>query len=125
MLVFDEVISIPHEATENFDLVLYTMELGYNVKEQMALETKFLDGEGEEEWNETPMCTITFLPSESTLVNDVIELIPPNLLTERGISSHSDYETKVKFLTGCPSHHGWLLIPINGATQPLTVSFPW
>ena len=86
MPVFDKVISIPHEATENFDEVLYTMELGYNVKE-MALETKFLDGEGEEEWDETSVCTITFLPSESTLVNDVIVLVPPNLSTERGISS--------------------------------------
>ena len=48
MPVFNAVISIAHEATENCDMVLYTMVLGYNVNE-MALETKFSNGERQEE----------------------------------------------------------------------------
>ena len=116
-LVFDGLFSIAQELTEDFDVVLYTMALGYNVKE-MVLETEFSDGKRQEEWNETLVCTLAFVPSESTLVKDVIEMMPPNLVTERGISSKSDYETKVKLLNRYLSHHGWLLILVNSATQP-------
>ena len=117
--IFDGVLSILHEATKGCDVVLYTMMIGYDVKEMM-LETEFLDGEGQNEWYETPMCTIVSVPSESILVKAVVEMVPPNSLTKGGISSKSDYKMKVKLLNGYLSRHGWLLIFVNDATQSLT-----
>ena len=76
---------------------LLLSKAGYNV-EEMKLETKFLDAGGQEEWKKTHVCTIAFLPSESTLVKDVIKMVPPNLLTGRGISSRSkEDESSVVF----------------------------
>ena len=53
--VFDGVLPIAHEATKGCDVVLYTT----------ALQMKFLNGEGQEEWYETPLCTIAFVLSEN------------------------------------------------------------
>ena len=53
-----------HEATEGCNMVLYTMVLGYDA-EEMVLETEFLDWYRQDEWYETPVCTIVFILLES------------------------------------------------------------
>ena len=117
--VFDNVIPTTHEVTEDCDVVLYTMALGYNVDE-MILETEFSDGEEQEEWMETTVCTVAFVPSESTLVKEMIDQVPPNALEKRGVTEDSSYELKVKHLNGYLAHHGWVLVLVDGTTQPLS-----
>lgn len=117
--VFDGVLAITHEATEDCDVVLYTMVLGYDV-ENMGLETEYSDGEEQEAWMETTICTIAFVPSESTLVKDIIDKVPPNDLLKRGAAADSDYGAKVKRLNGYLAHKGWVLILVDDTTTPLT-----
>lgn len=117
--VYDGVLSVSHAATEDCDVVLYTMAMGYDV-EEMDLKTEFSDGEDQEEWLETTVCTIAFVPSESTLVKGLIDMVTSNSLKERGLTPDSRYETKVNLLNGYLSHNGWLLILVDGGTEPLT-----
>lgn len=119
--IFDNVIELTHEATEDCDVVLFTMSLGYDVQE-MSLETDFSDGSEQEEWFETTVCTLAFVPSESSLVKEVIKQVPPKSLHERGVSPSSDHTTKAKHLNGYLAHRGWLLILLDDATQELTAS---
>ena len=117
--VFDDVLDITHEVTEGCEVVMYTMALGYDV-EQMGLETEYSDGEEQEEWLETTVCTIAFVPSESSLVRNVIAQIPANSLSKRNIPPDSDYATKVKALSGRIAHKGWALILVGGTVESLT-----
>jgi len=117
--VFDGVISITQDATEGCDVVMYTMTLGYDI-EEMTLETNFSDGEAQEEWKESTVCTLAFVPSESRLVKAVIDQVPPNSLEDRGVSQRSDHKTKVEHLNGYLAHQGWVLILVDGATEPLS-----
>ncbi|KAL3826664.1 hypothetical protein ACHAXA_001187 [Cyclostephanos tholiformis] len=117
--VFDGVIKISHDLTEDCDVVLYTMALGYDV-EYLGLETEYSDGEEQEKWWETTVCTIAFVPSESTLVKKIISQVPQEKLKNRGITPASSHNVKVKRLNGYLAHHGWVLILVDDATKPLT-----
>jgi nucleoside-diphosphate-sugar epimerase len=117
--VFDGVMKISHELTEDCDVVLYTMALGYDV-EYLGLETEYSDGEEQEKWWETTVCTIAFVPSESTLVKKIISQVPPEKLKNRGVTPASSHDAKVKSLNGYLAHHGWVLILVDDATKPLT-----
>jgi len=117
--IFDGVMDITHEATEDCDIVMYTMALGYDI-ENMEIETEYSDGSEQEEWDETTVCTIAFIPSESTLAKNVISQIPTSSLAKRDIPPNSDYDTKVKKLSGYIAHKGWALVLVDGATEPLT-----
>ena len=117
--VFDAVLEISHDTTEDCAVVMYTMALGYDV-ETMLLETEYSDGEEQEEWMETTVCTIAFVPSESTMVKNIIDSISPSSYKKRGISTDSDYATKAKALSGYIAHKGWNLILVPGTTEPLT-----
>ena len=92
--VFDSVISTTHYATEDCEVVMYTMMLGYDVVE-MDLQTEFSDGEQQEEWKETTVCTIAFVPSESALVRNIIAQVPPKELLKRGVKERGSHERKV------------------------------
>ena len=116
--VFDNIITVTHAATEDCYVVLYTMALGYDI-EEMTLETEYSDGEEQEYFMETTVCTIAFVPSESKLVRGVIDQVPPKELEKRGVSADDDYETKLKGLNGFLAHRGWALILVDGATQPM------
>ena len=105
--VFDSILENSHEATEDCEVVLYTMALGYDV-EEMTLETEYSDGEEQEQWMETTVCTIAFVPSESSLVREVIDQVPPNEFEKREIDPDSSYETKVEGLNGYLAHNGWV-----------------
>ncbi|KAL9180526.1 hypothetical protein ACHAXT_010979 [Thalassiosira profunda] len=117
--VFDSVVEHSQEATEDCEVVLYTMALGYDV-EELALETEYSDGDEQTKWMETPVCTIAFVPSESSLVRDVIDQVPPNEFEKREIDPNSSYETKVDGLNGYLAHNGWVLILVDDAINPLT-----
>ncbi len=116
--VFDGVMELTHELTEDCDVVLYTMALGYDV-ESVGLETEYSDGEEQEKWWETTVCTIAFVPSESTLVKKIISQVPPEKLKDRGITSASNHKARVKHLNGYLAHRGWVLILVDDATKPL------
>ena len=117
--IFDGVRRVAHASTENCDVVLYTAVLGYD-PEEIQVKTEFSDGEEQEEWKETTVCTIAFVPSESTLVKGVIEKVPPNSLKEQNLSPETPYNVKVKNLNGYLSHNGWLLIFVDEATKLLS-----
>ena len=117
--VFDSVISTTHYATEDCEVVMYTMMLGYDVVE-MDLQTEFSDGEQQEEWKETTVCTIAFVPSESALVRNIIAQVPPKELLKRGVKERDSHERKVRHLNGYLAHRGWLLIMVDDAVGPLT-----
>ena len=82
------------------------------------LETEFSDGTAQDEWRETPVCTLAFSPSESSLAKAVINQVLPKLLYERGVSPSSNHMTKAKNLNGYLTHRGWVLrysrmMPLN------------
>ena len=87
------------DVTEGCDVVMYTMSLGSDIKE-MTLEIEFLDGEAQEEWKESTVCTLAFVLSESRPVKYVIDQVPPNSLDDQCISQRSDHKTKVEHLNG-------------------------
>eukprot|EP00578_Thalassiosira_sp_NH16_P015940 CAMPEP_0181115534 /NCGR_PEP_ID=MMETSP1071-20121207/21481_1 /TAXON_ID=35127 /ORGANISM="Thalassiosira sp., Strain NH16" /LENGTH=423 /DNA_ID=CAMNT_0023199743 /DNA_START=93 /DNA_END=1364 /DNA_ORIENTATION=- len=95
------------------------MAMGYDV-DTLGLETQFSDGEEQEAYMETTVCTVAFVPSESTLVKDVIQKVPPNSLIKKGLTSASDLRTKIKALNGYLAHRGWVLIMVDGTTIPMT-----
>ena len=59
--VLDGVLEITHGLTEDCDVVLYTMTLGYDV-ESLALEMEYSDGEEQEKLWGTTVCTVAFIP---------------------------------------------------------------
>jgi hypothetical protein len=117
--VFDGVMKITHEVTEDCDVVLYTIALGYDV-ENLELETEYSDGEDQMKWWETTVCTLAFVPSESTLIKKVIGQVPPEKLLERDLTPESSLASKVKSLNGYLAHCGWVLILVDGTTKPMS-----
>ena len=117
--VFNNVLEVSHKLTEDCDVVLYTMALGYDV-ESLGIETEYSDGEEQEKWYESTVCTIAFVPSESALVKKIITQVPPEKLLDRGVTPASSHMAKVKGLNGYLAHHGWVLILVDGAIKPLT-----
>lgn len=117
--VFDEVIPLSQELTDGCSTVLYTASLGYNVK-TLHLQTTYSDGQEQKEWNEPTICTLAFVPSESTLVKDIIGKVPPSSLAKMGLAEDSVYQLKLKKLSGHLVHQGWILIFVNGAAEPLS-----
>jgi len=115
---FDSIIHLSHDATEDCDVVMYTMSLGYDVDE-LRLETEFSDGTEQEGWLESTVCTIAYIPSESKLVESVIEQIPLASLRKRGLTKRSSFNEKVDKLNGYLAHKGWVLILLPGATDSL------
>ena len=115
---FDSIIDLSHEVTEDCDVVLYTMSLGYDV-ENLSLETEYSDGTEQEGWLERTVCTIAYIPSESQLVKSVIEQIPPSSLRKRGLTKRHSFEEKVHSLNGYLAHKGWVLVLLPGAIDPL------
>ena len=115
---FDSVIDLSHEVTEDCDVVLYTMSLGYDV-ESLNLETEYSDGTEQEGWMERTVCTIAYIPSESKLAKNVIEQIPPASLKKRGLTKKSPFEEKVEKLSGFLAHMGWVLILVPDAVDSL------
>ena len=118
--IFDRVIDLSREVTEDCEAVLYTASLGYDVK-KLHLQTQYSDGQEQKNNNEPTLCTIAFVPSESRLVHNVIAKVPPSSLENMNLdlTDDTDYETKVKKLSGHLVHQGWLLIFVDGATEPL------
>ncbi|KAL3789343.1 hypothetical protein HJC23_006497 [Cyclotella cryptica] len=119
--VFDGVLELSREVTEDCETVLYTVSLGYDVK-KLHLQTQYSDGQEQKKNNDPTLCTIAFVPTESRLVESVIAKVPASAIEKMNLdlSENSDYETKLKKLSGHLVHQGWILIFVDGATQPLT-----
>ena len=116
--IFDDLLPIIHTATEGCYMVLYTAPLGYNV-ESLDVETEYSDSGSTFEYHDGNVCTVAFVPSESTLVKNAIEDLPVNAQSMLDTSPSDSYSTKVKKLNGHLAHKGWLLIFVDGATHPL------
>lgn len=116
--IFDSVLPLVHDSTDGCYLVLYTAPLGYDL-ESLEVETEYSDSGTTFEYHEGSVCTIAFVPSESTLVRDVIDDLPANTLSMLDASPSDSYTTKLKKLNGHLAHKGWLLIFVDGAAQPL------
>ena len=117
--IFDAVLPIVHDTTEGCYMVLYTAPLGYDV-ESLDVETEYSDSGSTFEYHEGTVCTIAFVPSESTLVKNVIEDLPVNAQSMLDTSPSDSYSTKLKKLNGHLAHKGFLLIFVDGATHPLS-----
>lgn len=119
--VFDSVLELSRDVTEDCEEVLYTTSLGYDAK-KLQLQTQYSDGQEQKKQNDAALCTIAFVPTESRLVQSVINKVPPDSLKTMnlGLSEDSDYQTKLKKLNGHLVHQGWLLIFVDGAAEPLT-----
>ena len=119
--VFDEVVELTKEVTEQCDYVLYTQSLGYNVKD-LKLQAKYDDA------GEQIVCNFAFLPRESALVDSVIKKVPDQQLEKFGISPSTTTkrsvlrEQKRNGLNGRLLYKGWILIWVKGATTPLPTS---
>lgn len=116
--IFDSVLPLLHDTTDGCYMVLYTAPLGYDV-ESLNVETEYSDSETTFEYHDGTVCTIAFVPSESTLVKDIIDEIPANTLPMLDASPSDSYSVKLKKLNGHLAHKGWLLIFVDGATKPL------
>lgn len=116
--IFDSVLPLIHDATDGCYLVLYTASLGYDV-ESLNVETEYSDSESTFEYHEGTVCTIAFVPSESTLVKNVIANLPDNALATLDVSPNDKHSVKLKKLNGHLAHKGWLLIFVDDATHPL------
>lgn len=116
--IFDDVIPVVHSTTEGCYMVLYTAPLGYDV-ESLDVETEYSDSGSSFEYHEGNVCTVAFVPSDSTLVKTVIEDLPANAQSMLDTSPSDSYSTQVKKLNGHLAHKGWLLIFVDGATHPL------
>jgi len=117
--VFDSVISLSRDVTEGCEVVLYTMSLGADI-DSLDLRTVYNDGEEFEKWGEPSVCTMAYIPSDSTLTKNIIGKVPPASLAKMDISAESDLKTKVKVLNGHLVHQGWVLIFVDNAIEPLT-----
>lgn len=119
--VFDGVLELSREVTEDCETVLYTVSLGYDVK-KLHLQTQYSDGQEQKKNNDPTICTIAFVPTESRLVESVIAKVPASAIEKMNLdlSEDSDYETKLKKLSGHLVHQGWILIFVDGATQRLS-----
>jgi len=117
--IFDSVLPLVHDTTDDCYLVLYTALVGYDV-ESLNVETEYSDSASTYEYHEGTVCTIAFVPSESTLAKDVINNLPANTLATLNASPSDSYSEKLKKLNGHLSHRGWLLIFVDGATKPLS-----
>ena len=119
--IFDDVVELTKEVTEQCDYVLYTQSLGYNVKD-LKLQAKY-DDQGEQ-----IVCNFAFIPRESALVGAIIKKVPDEQLTKFGISPQATTkrnvlrEQKRNGLNGRLLYKGWILIWVKGATTPLAPS---
>jgi hypothetical protein len=115
--VFDGVIKISQDLTKEWDVVLYTMALGYDV-EYLGLETEYLDGKEQEKWWETTVCTIAFIPSESTLVKKIITHYCQSLAKMK----NENIDTlQAPFHSGLPLDHN----PLSCSLLILTTLIAW
>ncbi|KAL7464977.1 hypothetical protein ACHAXS_009235 [Conticribra weissflogii] len=117
--VFDSVLSLSRDVTEGCEVVLYTMSLGADIH-SLDLRTVYNDGEEFEKWGEPSVCTLAYIPSDSTLARNIIDKVPPASLAKMNISAESDLKTKLKVLNGHLVHQGWVLIFVDNAIEPLT-----
>lgn len=117
--VFDNVLPLIKYMTDGCDIVMYTMSLGYNVTE-LTLETEYQDGEAQEKRRDAVTCNLAFVPSESGIVREVINKVPPVALKKLDLTPETSFANKVKFLNGHLVHKGWMLIFVYDAVEPLT-----
>jgi hypothetical protein len=115
--IFDDVVDLTREVTEECDYILYTLSLGYDLKE-IRLQAKYSE-EGEQ-----IVCNFAFIPRDSTLVDAVIKKVPNEQLKKFRVSSaptkRALLELKKDGLNGRLLYKGWILIWVKDATKSLS-----
>jgi nucleoside-diphosphate-sugar epimerase len=120
--VFDDLIPLVQELTEECDVVLYTQNLDINAQD-LTLHAEYME-EGE-----PLVCNFAFIAGESKLAKTVIEKVPDDELSGLGFfvspedSNHPGAirERKYEKLNGRLLYRGWILIWTKETPSPLPV----
>jgi nucleoside-diphosphate-sugar epimerase len=125
--IFDSVRELVYNVSDGCDVVLYTQSLGYNVQD-MDLHAEYMDDKDLDD-DELLVCNFAFVPRESNLVATVSGKVPNDQLAKFGIvprpsetSPRAMTERKLDGLNGRLLYRGWILIWVNGGTEPLSVT---
>jgi len=109
--MFDELLPMVQELTEECDIVLYTQDFDKNA-EDFVLQSEFMD-EGD-----PLVCNFAFVASESKLVETVISKVPDSELGKLGFEVTAEVanrpggikQAKFEKLNGRLLYRGWILI---------------
>jgi hypothetical protein len=124
--VFDKVHSLMVNVTEGCDIVLYTQSLGYNVQD-LDLHAEYMD-ESTMEDDEKVICNFAVIPQDSDLTKMVVNKVPNEQLAIFGVVpqstdvGHKVQERRLDGLNGRLLYHGWILIWVEHALEPLSVT---
>jgi nucleoside-diphosphate-sugar epimerase len=124
--VFDKVHPLMVQITEGCDIVLFTQSLGYNVQD-LNLKAEYMD-EITLKDDDILICNLAVIPRDSDLTKMVVNKVPNDQLAKFGIVpqstdvGHTVHERRLDGLNGRLLYHGWILIWIEHAIEPLSVT---
>jgi len=109
--VFDELLPMTQELTEECDIVLYTQDFDKDA-EDLVLQSEFLED------GDPLVCNFAFVASESKLVDTVISKVPNSELGKLGFELTKEdanrpggiKKAKYEKLNGRLLYRGWILI---------------
>ena len=109
--VFDELLPMTQELTEECDIVLYTQDFDKDA-EDLVLQSEFLED------GDPLVCNFAFVASESKLVDTVIDKVPNSELGKLGFQLTKEdanrpggiRKAKYEKLNGRLLYRGWILI---------------
>jgi nucleoside-diphosphate-sugar epimerase len=118
--IFDKIVSLAREVTEDCEIVLYTQMLGRNV-EDIRLQAHYNEND------EPSICNFAFVSSGSKLVDSVIRKVPSTELVRLGVVPNPDDADKpggtraleLRKLNGRLLYRGWILLWVEDAPFPL------
>jgi len=112
LTMYDDMVDLVREVTEGCDIVLYTQDLGRNIRD-LKLHSEYME-EGE-----PSICNIAFVSNESPLVTSAVQKVPASELERLGIvalqkGNESEVEAfrkdKLTRLNGRLLFRGWILV---------------
>jgi nucleoside-diphosphate-sugar epimerase len=123
--VFDVLLPMIYDLTEECDVVLYTYDFDVDVTD-LTLQSEYIEG------NKPQICNFAFVRGDSPLVDNVIQKVPESELSRLGVdTSLNDTSTealnmlktsKHDKLNGRLLYRGWILIWTYDTPETLSVA---
>jgi hypothetical protein len=101
--IFDGLVTIVQDVTEECDYVLYTQNLNEKTK-SLDISSEYIEDA------DPVICNVAFINQNSKLVDAVISKVPDNELGKLGIDAHPSSTLKYDKLNGRLLYRGWILV---------------
>ncbi len=119
--IFDPVIQLSKEISEDCDVIVYTVSLGREVDDLLLRAELQPNDDFELDSGKDVICNMAFVPRESKLVNLAVESINDSAMERINIEVEDikGVEDKYNVLNGRLLHKGWILIWLPDAVDEI------